>query len=300
VRRVETPTVADVRAAATRIRPFLPPTPLLDGLKLETLQPTGSFKVRGALAALTVLPRGTNVVTASAGNHGLAVAWAAAELGLTATVVVAETASPAKVDALRRFPATLVQHGADYDAAERHALSLEGHYVSPYNDREVIAGAGTLALELTDAETIVVPVGGGGLAGGVGLAAAGRVIGVVAAASPAMQTAVAAGEIVEVELRETLADGLAGNIEPGSVTVALCARYLDSIVAVTEDEIADAMRHLVRAHGIVAEGSGAAGVAAIRSGKIEPGKGTVAVVSGRNVTLETLAGVLQSGAERSS
>ena len=296
MRRVETPTVADVQAAATRIRPFLPPTPLLDGLKLETLQPTGSFKVRGALAALTVLPRGTKVVTASAGNHGLAVAWAAAELGLVATVVVAETASPAKVEALRRFPATLVQHGADYDAAERHALSLEGHYVSPYNDREVIAGAGTLALELTDAETIVVPVGGGGLAGGVGLAAAGRVIGVVPDASPAMQMAVAAGEIVEVELRETLADGLAGNIEPGSVTVELCARYLDSIVAVTEDEIAEAMCHLVRAHGIVAEGSGAAGVAAIRSGKIEPDDKTVVVVSGRNVTLETLAEVLESGA----
>jgi threonine dehydratase len=295
VRRVEAPTFADVRAAEVRIRPLLPPTPLLDGLKLETLQPTGSFKVRGALAALTVLSPGTKVVTASAGNHGLAVAWAAAELGLEATVVVAETASPAKVEALRRFPATLVQHGADYDAAERHALSLEGHYVSSYNDREVIAGAGTLALELADADTIVVPLGGGGLAGGVGLAATARVIGVVAAASPAMQAAVVSGAVVEVELRQTLADGLAGNIEPGSVTVELCARYLDSIVAVTEDEIAEAMRHLVRAHGIVAEGSGAAGLAAIHSGKVEPGDRTVAVVSGRNVTLETLAKVLQNG-----
>jgi threonine dehydratase len=295
-RGVQAPTLADVQAAESRIRPLLPPTPLLDGLKLETLQPTGSFKVRGALAALTVLPPGTEVVTASAGNHGLAVAWAAAELGLAATVVVAETASPAKVEALRRFPARLVQHGVDYDAAERHALSLEGHYVSAYNDREVIAGAGTLALELADADTIVVPVGGGGLAGGVGLAARGRVIGVVAAASPAMQAAVAAGEVVEVELRTTLADGLAGNIEPGSVTVDLCARHLDAIVAVTEDEIAEAMCHLVRAHGIVAEGSGAAGVAAIRSGKVESSGRTVAVVSGRNVTLETFAQVLQRGA----
>jgi threonine dehydratase len=243
-----------------------------------------------------VLPPGTKVVTASAGNHGLAVAWAAAELGLEATVVVAETASAAKVDGLWRFPARLVQYGADYDAAERHALSLDGHYVSAYNDRDVIAGAGTLALELADADTIVVPVGGGGLASGVGLAARGRVIGVVAAATPAMQAAVAAGEVVEVELRETLADGLAGNIEPGSVTVELCARHLDSIVAVTEDELAEAMRHLFQAHGIVAEGSGAAGVAAIRSGKIEPSDGTVAVVSGRNVTLGTFARVLQGGA----
>jgi threonine dehydratase len=296
VRHVEPPTLADVRAAETRIRTLLPPAPLHDGLKLETLQPTGSFKVRGALAALTALPPGTKVVTASAGNHGLAVAWAAAELGLEATVVVAETASAAKVDALRRFPASLVQYGADYDAAERHALSLDGHYVSAYNDRDVIAGAGTLALELADADTIVVPVGGGGLAGGVGLAAGGRVIGVVAAASPAMQAAGAAGEVVEVELRETLADGLAGNSEPGSVTVELCARHLDSIVAVTEDELVDAMRHLFQAHGIVAEGSGAASVAAIRSGKIEPSDGTVAVVSGRNVTPGTFARVLQGGA----
>jgi len=122
------------------------------------------------------------------------------------------------------------------------------------------------------------------------------VIGVVAAASPAMQAAVEAGEAVEVELRETLADGLAGNIEPGSVTVELCARHLDSIVAVTEDELADAMRHLFQAHGIVAEGSGAAGIAAIRAGKVEPRDGTVAVISGRNVTLETFARVLESGA----
>jgi threonine dehydratase len=296
VRAVQAPTLEDVYAAEARIRPLLPPTPLLDGLKLETLQPTGSFKVRGALAALTALPAGTRVVTASAGNHGLAVAWAAAELGLEATVVVAETASPAKIEALRRFPATLVQHGPDYDAAERHALTLEGHYVSPYNDREVIAGAGTLALELADAETIVVPVGGGGLAAGVGLAASGRVIGVVAEASPAMLAAVEAGRAVEVELRETLADGLAGNIEPGSVTVELCRRHLTAIVAVGEEEIEEAMRHLVREYGLVTEGSGAAAVAALLAGKVAPEGRTVAVLSGRNVTLETFAGVLQRDA----
>ena len=283
MRTVQVPTLEDVHAAEARIRPYLRPTPLVDGLKLETLQPTGSFKVRGALAALTALEPGTKIVTASAGNHGLAVAWAAAQLGLEATVVVAETASPAKVAALRRLPATLVQHGADYDAAERHALSLDGHYVSPYNDRDVIAGGGTLALELPDAETIVVPVGGGGLASGIGLAARGRVIGVVAEASPAMRDHPAT-----IEVRPTLADGLAGNIEPGSVTVELCRRHLDAVVSVTEDEIADAMRHLAREHGLVAEGSGAAAVAAVRSGKAEG----VAVVSGRNVTLETLARVL--------
>jgi threonine dehydratase len=295
MRTVEAPTREDVRAAAERIRPFLPPTPLVasDGfaLKLETFQPTGSFKVRGALAALTALDE--PIVCASAGNHGLGVAWAAAQLGLDATIVVAETASPAKIDAIRGFPVTLVLHGADYDEAERHALSLPGRYVSPYNDRDVIAGQGTVALELEDADTIVVPIGGGGLAAGVGLATDARVVGVVPEASPAMQAAVAAGRVVEVEVRDTIADGLAGNIEPGSVTVELCARHVDEIVAVSEDEILDAMRFLVRSHGLVAEGAGAAAVAALRSGRIRPQGNTVALVTGRNVTLETFARALR-------
>jgi threonine dehydratase len=295
MRTVEAPTREDVRAAAERIRPFLPPTPLVasDGfaLKLETFQPTGSFKVRGALAALTALDE--PIVCASAGNHGLGVAWAAAQLGLDATIVVAETASPAKIDAIRGFPVTLVLHGADYDEAERHALSLPGRYVSPYNDRDVIAGQGTVALELEDADTIVVPIGGGGLAAGVGLATDARVVGVVPEASPAMQAAVAAGRVVEVEVRDTIADGLAGNIEPGSVTVELCARHVDEIVAVSEAEILDAMRFLVRSHGLVAEGAGAAAVAALRSGRIRPQGNTVALVTGRNVTLETFARALR-------
>jgi threonine dehydratase len=289
MRTVEAPTRDDVCAAEERIRPFLPPTPLVAGdgfaLKLETFQPTGSFKVRGALAALTRVDE--PVVCASAGNHGLAVAWSAAQLGLDATIVVAETASPAKIDAIRRFPVTLVLHGADYDEAERHALSLPGRYVSPYNDRDVIAGQGTVALELADADTIVVPIGGGGLAAGIGLATNARVVGVVPEASPAMQAAVAGVDTIEVH--GTIADGLAGNIEPGSVTIELCARHVDEIVAVSEQEIAEAMRFLAHEHGLVAEGAGAAAVAAIRSGKAPPG---VAIVSGRNVTADVFARAL--------
>jgi threonine dehydratase len=295
VRTVRRPTLDDVHAAAARIRPFLRPTPLVpsDGfsLKLETFQPTGSFKVRGALAALTRVEG--PVVCASAGNHGLAMAWAAEQLGIDATIVVAETASPAKIEAIRRFPATLVLHGADYDEAERYALSLGGRYVSPYNDTDVIAGAGTIALELEDVETIVVPIGGGGLAAGIGIATDARVVGVVPEASPAMQAAVAAGHVVEVEVRDTVADGLSGNIEPGSVTVELCAEHVDEIVTVSEAEIARAMQFLVRRHGLVAEGSGAAAVAAVRSGRVHATGRTVALVTGRNVTLETLARALQ-------
>src|SRR5579862_8557266 len=155
MRQVQAPTLPDVLAAEERIRPLLPRTPTVESngfaLKLETLQPTGSFKVRGALNALGLLPPATPVVTASAGNAGLALAWAAQRLGFDATIVVAENASAAKVGAIRRFDATLVVYGEDYDDAERHALGLPGHYVSPYNDRDVIAGAGTLGLELADA-----------------------------------------------------------------------------------------------------------------------------------------------------
>ena len=311
VREVAPPTIEDVRAAQERLRDVLEPTPTVSSpkldalLKLETLQPTGSFKVRGAIAALTALARGERVVTASAGNHGLALAWAAERLEIDATVVVAETASEAKVEAIRRLPARLVVHGAGFDEAERHALELaaaEGaRYISAYNDREVIAGQGTLGLELLDTLgpgiTIVCPVGGGGLAGGVGLAASAsgaRVVGVVAAASPAMRAALDAGGIVEVEVRDTLADGLAGNIEPGSVTFDLVREHVEDVVAVDEPEIAAAMQFLAQEQGLVAEGSGGVAVAAILAGRVERRGTLVAVVSGRNVTDEVLTRVLRA------
>jgi threonine dehydratase len=293
MRTVEAPTRDDVLAAAERIRPHLRPTPVVESdgfsLKLESLQPTGSFKVRGAVAALTALEPGTTVVTASAGNHGLAVAWAAARLGLDATIVVAETASSAKIEGIRRFPATLVVRGIDYDEAERHGLSLEGTYVSSYNDRNVIAGAGTVALELDDAETIVVPVGGGGLASGIGLVSHARVIGVVPEAFPAMRAALDAGRLVDITGSDTLADGLHGNIEPGSVTFELVRDHVDDVVTVTEDELSSAMRYLAFAHGLVVEGAGAAAVAAIRAGKADSG---VAIVSGRNIAPSRFDAVL--------
>jgi threonine dehydratase len=292
MRVVQAPTRSDVEAALERIRPHLAATPLVDGLKLETLQPTGSFKVRGALNALLQLD-GEPVVTASAGNFGLAVAWAAGKLGVDATVVVAETASPAKIEALRRFPVELVIHGPDFDEAERHALSLPGRYISPYNDTQVIAGQGTIALELPEVETIVAPIGGGGLAGGIRLATSARVVGVVPANFPAMPAALAAGHVVEIEGDWTIADALHGNIEPGSVTVELLQGV--EVVEVTEDEIETAMRFLAREHGIVTEGAGATAIAAILAGKAPEG---VAIVTGRNIVPETFARVLDGRAGR--
>jgi threonine dehydratase len=305
------PTPQDVIRAERRVRPFLEPTPLIGSrfgddvlLKLETEQPTGSFKVRGALAALTLLRPGEHVVAASAGNHALGIAWAAERLGLEATVVCAETASAAKVEALRGFPAELVLHGDSYDAAERRALELaqDGkRFVSAYNDAEVVSGGGTLALELLASLdgpiTIACPVGGGGLVTGVGLAAAERadvrVIGVEAEASQALSTSVAAGEVVDVEVGPTLADGLAGNLEQGSITVELAQRHVDLFVTVTEAELAEAIRFLDAEHGLVAEGAGAAAVAAVLAGKLEPRGGPlVCVVSGRNIAEARLAQVL--------
>jgi threonine dehydratase len=299
----------EILAAEARIRSRLPPTPLVESrqlgafLKLETLQPTGSFKVRGALAALTDLDPGTHVVAASAGNHALAVAWAAAELGLQATVVVPANASRAKIAALARSSARLVCVGSSYDEAEAYALELADpglRYVSAYNDRNVIAGGGTLALEvareLEAPLTFVCPVGGGGLCAGVALWASCssgiKAIGVEAAASRAVSAALRANGTVPIEVGSTLADGLAGNLEPGSVTVELIGRHAAGVVSVSEAEIEAAIRFLAREHGLVVEGAGAVATAALLAGRVEVSGTAVALVTGRNIEQGVLAGIL--------
>ena len=217
IRQVAPPTEAELAQAWAIVSARLAPTPLVASplaadawLKLETLQPTGSFKVRGALAALSHLPTGHHVIAASAGNHGLAVAWAASLYGLRATVVVSEQASPAKIAKLRAQPIELILHG-DSDAAEAFAPTLVGpgsSYVSPYNDTLVIAGQATVGRELESQTsgplTLVVPVGGGGLLAGAALWARWRgrddvtLIGVETCASLAVSTAVAAGRVVPI------------------------------------------------------------------------------------------------------
>jgi threonine dehydratase len=309
------PDASEIPAAAAIVRTHLAATPAIRSpalgrdtwLKLETLQPTGSFKVRGALVAVTAAlardPQAT-IVTGSAGNHGLGIAFAADRLGATATVVVPANASEAKQKAIERFAVTLVRHGSSYDDAEAHALSLAAAgavFVSPYNDPDVIAGQGTILAEVLDqvpdAATIVTPVGGGGLASGLGLAAsmAGgvRVVGVEAQQSPALRTALDAGHPVAISPGPTLADGLAGNFEPGSVTFELVRRTVADVVTVSEDEIATAMRFLAHEHGLVAEGSAAVGVAALLTGRVASTPGaTVVIVTGRNIATPTLTGVL--------
>jgi threonine dehydratase len=307
-RVVELPAAGDLAAAERAVRRVLAPTPVVEAfgawLKVETMQPTGSFKIRGALAALAALPPGP-VVAASAGNHGLGIAKAAALLGREATVVVPETASAAKVDRLRTYPVELVLAGEGYEGAEAHALSLDGSYVSPYNDPHVIAGQRTLAVELGEQLpgplTVVVPAGGGGLLAGVALWASERddvrVVGVEAAASRALSASVEAGQVVEVDVGPTLADGMAGGLEPGSITVDIAARAVDAFVAVDEGELRVGMRALAVEAGLVAEGAGAAATAAVLAGRVadeRPGARVVAVVSGRNLTRDVLLDVLAS------
>jgi threonine dehydratase len=318
------PAWQDIDEAAARIAPLARRTPversslLADAgsavwLKMEIWQATGSFKMRGAfnrMAQLSAAERAGGVVTASAGNHAQGVAACAVALGIHAIIVVAEDASPAKVAALRRYDPQWVelrQMGRDYDEAEaagiRLARELALPFISPYNDPAVIAGQGTVARELLedvpDLDVILVPVGGGGLAAGIGIWAhhvnpAIRVIGVQSVASPAMQAAFAAGQLVTVPLLDSLADGLAGNIEPGSMTYALCREHLESVVLVSEASIAEAMRFLAEEQHVLVEGSGAVGVAALQSGAVTvPAGSKVGVVlSGRNVTLAWVRRVL--------
>jgi len=318
MRAVRVPEASEIPVAAAIVRRHLPLTPVVPApglgrdtwLKLETLQPTGSFKVRGALVAVTAaIARDgrASIVTASAGNHGLGIAFAAERLGATATIVVPTNASDAKQDAIERFAVALVRHGTSYDDAEAHALALGDAgavFVSPYNDPDVIAGQGTIAAELLeqvpDIATIVTPIGGGGLASGLGLAASTmdgvRIVGVEAVRSAAWTAALDAGRPVPISPGATLGDGLAGNLEPGTVTFDLVRRTVAEVVAVTEDDIATAMRFLAREHGIVAEGSAAVGVAAVLTGRVAPAPhstgATVVIVTGRNITAHTIAGVL--------
>jgi len=310
MRTVRVPTRDDVRRARAVVARHLTPTPVVPAtpgvvFKLETLQPTGSFKVRGALVAVSAaLERhpDSTIVTASAGNHGLGVAWAATRLGASATIVVPETAAPAKLAALAHLDVAVVRHGSSYDEAEAHALAMaqDATYVSPYNDPDVIAGQATIATELrtqvADLACVVVPVGGGGLAAGVGLALSGTGVSVVGAGverSPAMAVAVREGDIHAVVVGSTMADGLAGNLERGSVTVGLVRAHVQRVVSVDEEALVVAMACLATGHGLVVEASGAAGLAAITAGLVPPVDGTTAVVlSGRNIDAAALAGVL--------
>ncbi|HEY6359185.1 MAG TPA: threonine/serine dehydratase, partial [Vicinamibacterales bacterium] len=281
-------------------------------LKLEIVQTTGSFKLRGAANALAVLadrrPGVAGVVTASAGNHGLAMAWAAKQLGLSTRVYVPAGAPPIKRHAMIALGAEVVETPS-YDDAESEALGDARRngltYVSPYNDDHVIAGAGTVALEMFSdcpgLDTIVAPLGGGGLLAGTAVAARSIkrdawVIGAEAEASPVFTTSLASGRIVAVDVKSTLADGLAGNLQPGSRTFALVSDLTDRVVLVAEGSIELAMRDLIRRERLVAEGASATAVGALLQGGLDlAGRRVAVILTGRNVDAQVLERVFGRG-----
>jgi threonine dehydratase len=271
-------------------------------LKAELFQKTGSFKPRGVLtklASLTAGERERGVIAISAGNHAQAVAWAAAREGLDALVVMWRGASEAKLAATRGYGAAVdLEAGDPREAFERLDVLLEETgrtLVHPFDDPLTIAGQGTVGLEILeqvpDVETIVVPIGGGGLIAGVAIAVAGRarVIGVEPELSTAMHSALAAGDRVEVT-PTSIADGLNAP-HVGRKALAIVREHVEDVVLVSEDEIEDAFRFLYERAKLACEPAGAAAVAALRSGKVT-GERVVAVVSGGNVAAQTASAIL--------
>ena len=302
----------EIYEARRRLRGRLRVTPMershfLEGLcggevylKLENLQVTGSFKVRGALNKMLTLSRdelGRGVVTASSGNHAQGVGYAAGMLGVEATVVVPRNTPKVKVEAIRRHGVRLIVHGDEYIEAERYARAIERGegktFISPYNDPEVIAGQGTIGLEMLeevpDLDLIIVPVGGGGLISGIGCAVKGlskrvELVGVQSTASPVMYESIKVGRIVEMELGESIAEGLHGGIEENSMTFDICRRLVDEFALVEENSIRRAIRLLVYRQRQVAEGAGAVGVAAILENPDRfSGRKIGVVISGGNI-----------------
>jgi threonine dehydratase len=317
-------TLSDVFAARRSIGALASRTPVVRSenlsarllhdilLKLETVQPTGAFKIRGAANALARRARElriSGVVCASTGNHGRAVAHAARQLGIQATICLSALVPQTKVKAIEALGAGVRRIGRSQDEAMGEVARLvaeEGMIeVPPFDDPAIITGQGTIGLELMEdvpeLDTIVVPLSGGGLAGGVAFAAkaikpALRVIGVSMNRGAAMQASLAAGRPVAVEEVPSLADSLGGGIGGGKDganrwTFDLCRQLLDDVVLVSEEEIYRGMAHLLREERIVAEGAAAVGVAGLLSRKIVPRGPTALIVSGRNVDMDQLIAV---------
>ena len=280
-------------------------------LKLENQQITKSFKIRGALNKMLHLSaeeRKRGVITASAGNHAQAVAIAGENLGIRVKVVVPCTAPEVKIQEIEKHDLELVIFGKIYDEAERKAIELaetEGlTYVSPYNDRYVIAGQGTIGLEvladLPTLDTILVPVGGGGLISGIAIVVKSvkstvEVIGVQSTASPVMYESLKTGRIVDLEVGESIADGLHGGIESKSITFNLVQKFVDRLLLVEENCIRKAIHLLAEKERQIVEGAGATPIALIMEKKhIFEGKRVVAIVSGGNIEKKLLRTILTS------
>lgn len=304
-------TYADIAAAWERIAPYLPPTALEYApdlgknvhLKLENTNRTHSFKIRGALNAVLLLSevqQARGIITASSGNHAQAISYVGHLLGVPATVLMPKHTPLKKVNGAKRWGAAVLLVGENYDETEAYAHQMEREqgmtFISPYNDARVIAGAGTIGIEiaaqLSSVQQVIVCVGGGGLVSGIGLAIKHllpgcRVIGVNAQSAPAMFNHRHGTQ--HPEQWTTLAEALSGAIEQDSLTLTISDRVVDAMLMVTEAQIADAMRYMLDTQGWLVEGGGAVGVAAWLAGLLPHDETpTAIIISGANVDSGTL------------
>ncbi len=312
---------ADIVLAANRIGPSIRETPMdhspyfseLSGanvyLKLENLQYTGSFKLRGAFNKVLLLSpeeRRAGCVAASSGNHGAAIAYAMNKLGVTGVIFVPEQTSMVKVDAIKRYGGVVRLFGTDGLDTEQHARAFADEngmvYLSPYNDAHVIAGQGScgveIAKQLAKIDAVFIAVGGGGLIGGVGafLKSVNPVTEIVSCqprASAVMTASVKAGEILDLPSELTLSDGTAGGIEEGSITFDLCRDIISKFLVVTEDEIAHAMREFIDSHHMLLEGAAGVAIAGfLQVANDYKNKNVVILICGGNISRETLKKVI--------
>jgi threonine dehydratase len=318
-----TVTLRDIYRARRRIAEIAVRTPLIESqqltdclgapvyLKLENVQRTGAFKIRGAANKLQTLSdeeRQRGVITVSSGNHGRAVAYVARALGVEAVVCMSTRVPTNKVDGIRRLGAEVVLHGGSYDEAEEYAEQLQATrgltMVSPFDDPDIIAGQGTIGLELLEdlpgIDTVIVPLSGGGLLSGIALALksaddAIRTIGVSMERAPVMFHSLRVGRPIEMEEEETLADALAGGIGlRNRYTFDMIREYVDETLLVTEEEIAAAMAFALQEHRLVVEGGGAVALAVALHDRVAGATGnTVVVISGGNVEIPLLLDIVR-------
>lgn len=280
-------------------------------LKLENLQKTGSFKIRGAyyaIAGLTGTEKQRGVIAASAGNHAQGVAYAASRLGIKSTIVMPRSAPIAKITATSGYGADVIPAGDNYDEAYQHAMELQREsgatYIHSFDDYRIIAGQGTLALELleqlSDPDVVVVPIGGGGLISGVAfvlkqLKPGIKVVGVQAEGAPAMLESKRLGKLTMISSACTIADGIAVG-KPGNATFEIICQYVDEMVTVDDEEISRALLFLLERSKLVVEGAGAVGIAALLQHKIIcPGQKVAVIISGGNIDSNTMSVIIERG-----
>jgi threonine dehydratase len=304
--------------ARQRIRSYIYETPLLPSrqigrdtgssvlFKAENFQLTGSFKIRGAASKMTSLGLERGVITASSGNHGIASAQAAASIGQKLTVVLPETVAQAKLDKIRSFNVEVILHGEESGLAELHAqkeaVLRDLVYVSPYNDPEIVAGQGTIGLELLEqageVDNVFIAMGGGGLIGGIGAVLKSfspktRIYGVAAQNSAALAASMAAGRVVETEHLDTLADGVAGGMDEDSITLPLSMSVVDEVVTCTEAEIGVALKELAFKENQIVEGAAALALAGfLKVAESCKGQQNVVVLCGANFNRDKIFSIL--------